>query len=323
MYKIFNLSNHPMDLDRFKNGHVEIREFMQKHRLDGIELIQSSPWSEEILPSDMVKGMHLRFWPVWLDLWQGNTEKLEKQFGSMEVVRNFYGGDSGKAIAKYYRSELETAKKAGVEYVVFHVSNVEPEHCFNYNFTYTSEEVVTAAIELLNEAFEGFEGEFLLLFENLWWPGLTLLDPGLAQKLLDGVKYRYKGFMLDISHMMNTNLELESEEQAAGYIIDKYRELGNIAGAVKGIHLNSSLSGAYIKSQLNNTCLIGEKDFLKRYCDAYSHILKIDKHVPFEHPSIKKVIDAVKPEFLVYEFLTDKLEELDSFMEIQNKVLDL
>ena len=41
------------------------------------------------------------------------------------------------------------------------------------------------------------------------------------------------------------------------------------------------------------------------------------------HESIKRVIDVVKPEYLVYEFLTDKLEELDSFMEIQNKVLNL
>lgn len=323
MYKIFNLSNHPMDLERFDSGHIGIKNFMRKHRLDGIELIQSSPWNAEVLPAEIVKGMHLRFWPVWLDFWRGNTDRLIKQFGSMEVVKHFYGGDSGKAMVEYYRSELETAKKAGAHYVVFHVSNVEPEHCFNYKFTYTSEEVIEVSIQLLNEAFDGFEGEFDLLFENLWWPGLTLLDSRLAQRLMDGVKYPHKGFMLDISHMMNTNLELESEEQAAGYIIDKYKELGSVAGEIKGIHLNSSLSGNYIKSQLGNNSLKGETDFFKRYCDAYTHILKIDRHIPFRHKAIKKVIDTVKPEYLVYEFLTDKFDELDSFMEMQNKVLDL
>lgn len=321
MYKLFNLSNHPFDLDRFKGGNEHIRDFMKKHRLDGIELIQASQWSEDTLPADMIKGVHLRFWPVLLDLWRGDTEKLVKQFGSMEAVKNFYGGESRNAIVEYYKNELEVARQIGAEYVVLHISNVEPEHCFSYKFTYTSEEVIDAFIELVNEVFDGLEGEIKLLFENLWWPGLTLLDNNLSQRLLDGVKYAHKGFMLDISHMMNTNLELKSEEEAVDYILDILKKMGSIAGAIKGIHLNSSVTGEYVKSQFQNDNLENEKDFIKRYCEAYLHILKIDCHIPFEHPSIRRIIDAVKPEYLVYEFLCERLEELEHFIDVQNTAL--
>lgn len=44
-----------------------------------------------------------------------------------------------------------------------------------------------------------------LLFENLWWPGLTLKNPKLVAKLLKNVKHPNLGIMLDLGHLMNTN----------------------------------------------------------------------------------------------------------------------
>ena len=223
----------------------------------------------------------------------------------------------------WYRKEIATAVKLKVEYVVFHISHVLPEHCFSYKFTYTDREVVKAGIELLNEVMDGISGEFQLLVENLWWPGLTLLDASLAKELMNGVKYPHKGFMLDISHMMNTNLQLGNEDEAVDYILGKLQQLGELSGMIKGVHLNSSLTGIYAKSQFENTSIFEEKDFFKRYCDSYAHVLKIDRHVPFESTSIRKVLDFVKPEYLVYEFLTDNIKTLEEYAGRQNMVLGL
>lgn len=323
MIKLFNLSTHEYDLKKFDHSFDKIEGFMKEYGFDGVELIQNPEWSEEIFPARLVQGLHMRFWPVWLDFWQGDTVELEKQFGSLEAVRHFYGGDSRNALTAYYRRELEIARQLGVRYVVFHVSHVLPEHCFSYEFTYTAEEIIRAAIELLNEVFEGFSGEFELLFENLWWPGLTLLDKRLAGRLLDEVRYPHKGFMLDISHMMNTNLELETEEEGAQYILERLDSLGELAVFIKGIHLNSSLSGRYVKSQFSNRSLQDEKDFIKRYCDSYLHVLKIDNHIPFRNHEIRKVIDRVQPKYLVYEFLTEDRNKLEEYALLQNQVLGL
>ncbi len=323
MLKLFNLSNHETDLRKFAFDHSRLQAFIKDFGFDGIELIQSDEWKEEQIPSKFVKGMHMRFWPVWLDFWNANEEELLRQFGSTQTLCDYYGGDNRKVMVDWYKSEIATAVRLKAEYVVFHISHVQPEHCFSYEFTYTDKEVVKAGIELLNEVTGGVEGEFQLLVENLWWPGLTLLDIPLAREMMEGVKYPHKGFMLDISHIMNTNLELASEEEAVEYILDRLRQLGDLSGYIKGIHLNSSLSGEYVKSQLDNRSLFGENDFFKRYCDSYTHVLNIDRHVPFQSASIRKVVDWVKPEYLVYEFLTDNIKTLEEYAGQQNKALGL
>jgi Sugar phosphate isomerases/epimerases len=323
MLKLFNLSTHEIDLGKFEFDHNKMKNFFDKYGFDGIEMIQSGEWNENHIPSKFVKGLHMRFWPMWLDFWNGNTAELERQFGNKEALHHFYGGETRDAIVDYYKKEIKLAIKLDVRYVVFHMSHVLPEHCFSYEFTYTDNEVVKAGIELINEVFDGVTGDFDLLFENLWWPGLTLLDPFLANELIERVKYPHKGFMLDISHIMNTNLRLSSEDEAVEYILDKMAELGATSKYIKGIHLNSSLSGEYVRSQFANKSIYEEKDFMKKYCDSYLHVLKIDRHIPFASPSMRKVLDCITPEYLVYEFLTENIGKLEEFAAKQNAVLGL
>ena len=321
MLKLFNLSNHETDLAKFICDKAVLEDFVRRHGFNGIELIQSGEWKESEIPSVLVKGMHMRFWPLWLDFWAGREKELLDQFGSMETVSQYYGGIDRSALVSWYKKEIRIAAKLNVEYVVFHISNVLPEHCFSYKFTYTDNEVTEAGIELLNEVMDGEDCRFRLLVENLWWPGLNFMNNTVTHRLIEGIKYQNKGFMLDISHIMNTNLELQSEDEAVEYILRKLTDMGSLAGLIKGIHLNSSLTGAYVKSQFNNDSILLEKDFYKRYFDSYTHVLKIDRHVPFESASIKKVLEFVNPEFLVYEFLTDNINLLEQYVKAQNKVL--
>lgn len=321
MRKLFNLSTHEMDLQKFECKHDIMNCFINKYGFDGIEMIQSGEWNEGLIPSKLITGFHMRFWPVWLDFWKGSKDKLINQFGSMEFVESFYGGDTKDAMVQYYKRELEVASKIGVKYVVFHISNVLPEHCFSYDFTYTDKEVLEAGIELINMVFDGFEGNLEVLFENLWWPGLKLTDKSDAEDFFSRINYQRKGFMLDISHMMNTNLKLGSEDEAVEYILSKLQGLGDLAAHIKGIHLNSSITGEYVRSQLDNKSLQDEEDFMKKYCDSYLHVLKIDRHEPFRSSSINRVLDFVKPEYLVYEFLTEDISKLEAYCELQNSVL--
>lgn len=297
--------------------------FLKKHGMDGFELIQYDPWDPSQIPSKLIKGLHMRFWASWLDFWRMDVPELEKQFGNMDRCREYYGGPTAEAMVDYYREELHTALKMGVEYVVFHVSHVRPIEGYTYRFSSTDEEVAEAFIQLLNKALEGFEGNFDILFENQWWPGLTLTDKRIPKKLMKGIQYPHKGFVLDISHMMNTNLDLKSEEEASRYILSRLDSLEEIAAHIKGIHLNSSLSGEYVKNAIrivNNGGNSKDKESIWEEA-LYHHISKIDSHTPFTHPSIKRVIDRVNPKYLVYELLAPSLPALEEYIEEQNRVL--
>ena len=90
----------------------------------------------------------------------------------------------------------------------------------------------------------------IFLMENLWWPGLTLTRPEITRRLLDKIHYPKKGIMLDTGHLMHTNLELAAQEEAVDYILDMVRAHSDMIPYMKGIHLNQSLTGQYVKDLL-------------------------------------------------------------------------
>ncbi|MCR4435132.1 MAG: TIM barrel protein [Clostridiales bacterium] len=323
MLKLLNLATYSGYLKNFNNNPVELEAFLKRHRLDGLELIQYDPWKPSLVPPRLIGGLHMRFWPTWLDFWRMDLPQLERQFGKISTCRQYYGGERPEALVEYYREELKTALQMGVKYVVFHVSHVRPAESYTYRFPCSHGEVVEAFLELLNGALEGFEADFDMLFENQWWPGLTLLDREVPLRLLEGVRYPRKGFVLDISHMMNTNTELSTEEEASQYILDRLDELGEVAAYIKGVHLNSCLSGQYVKDAVriaNNGS--GCRDRVTIWDEElYHHISKIDRHTPFTHSSIRRVMDRVRPEYLVYELLAPSLDVLEGYIEEQDRAL--
>ena len=91
---------------------------------------------------------------------------------------------------------------------------------------------------------------------------------------------------------------------------------------IKGIHLSKSLSGKYVKNQIEKYKKI-EIDSNKANNEIIYHILKIDEHKPFTSNKINNLIEMINPKYLVYEFITTSLEELSNFIKIQDKVLGL
>lgn len=321
--RLINFSNSSFDLNRFQDDYKQIDKFLKKHSLNGLEMIQCTQWDEEQIPSSMIKGLHMRFWPIWLDFWRNDKEELLKQFGDEASYIHYYGGGSRDSIMECYHNEIKTACDMGVKYVVFHISHVQLEHCYNYQFTYTDEEIIEAFIEMINQLMDGIEAKFDLLLENQWWPGFTLLNKRATARLIEGIGYCKKGFMLDIGHLMNTNTELSTEEEAVEYTLKVLEDLKEISGYIKGIHLNSSLSGEYVKKQIQDGAGYNtEESFFDNYLKAFRHIAQIDRHLPYTHPSIKRVIEFVKPQYLVYEFITDSYEKLEQYVTVQNRVLE-
>ncbi|MBI6871873.1 TIM barrel protein [Clostridium aciditolerans] len=321
MLKLINLSTYEYDIARFNYDINQLTSFLEKYDIDGVELLNPINWNENFLPKKVVKGIHLRYYPVWLDFWKDNRSELLRQFKNKDTIEEIYGGINKETIIEHYKKEIDVANKMGAEYVVFHVSHVQLEHVFNYNFTYSDCEVIDAAAELINEVFKDLNTNVKLLFENLWWPGLTMLDKNMAARLLDKVQYSNKGFMLDTAHLMNTNLQLKDERQAVTYLLNTINNLGELKPFIKGLHLNCSLSGKYVIEQMNNKIdMCKDTSFNEMLEKVFSHVSNIDRHEPFTDECVKDLIEYIKPEYFVYEFITSSLEQLEEYIKTQNGV---
>lgn len=321
MYRLTNISDDPWTMGKFGGSPAAVEAFLGRTGLDGLELIR---WggAEEALPEVKIVGRHLSFWPTWLDFWRGDRAELLRQFGGEQQIKQYYRAATMEEFIENYRRELEDAETLGARYVVFHVSHVELEHSFNYRFTYSDSEIAEAFAGFVNRVLNGKRYGFEVLMENHWFPGLTFLDNGVARLLLDGVNADKKGLVLDIGHLMNTNTALESEPDAVRYIMDTLEKLDEpVRRAIRAIHLNSSLTGQYVRAAVGNVPPAPAGGYRERLLQAMEHVGRIDRHKPFLHRSIGAVVECVRPEYLVYELAADTLEELEGYVMAQNGAL--
>ena len=150
--------------------------------------------------------------------------------------------------------------------------------------------------------------------ENLWWPGLNFLNPEDTRRLIGRVHYEKKGFMLDTGHFLHTNLNLQSQEEAVAYLHQMLDHQEDMIPYIKGIHLQQSLTGNYVKEWLQRPHEL-PKDPAKRFCKVFEHIFQIDKHEPFTAPGVKGLVERIDPLYVTYEYITRNREELASYLE--------
>lgn len=285
-----------------------LRKYCEKNKIDGVEAIwgYEGQIAEECI--DMVQGWHLTFYCDWLDFWKQDEEALLAKFGSREVWENFYMCKDREGFLKMFADDLERAHKAGAKYVVFHVSDVSIEEGYTYEWLHSDEEVVDAAAEIINLLLDGKDYEFDFLVENLHWAGFTMSNPDITKRLLDKINYANKGIMLDTGHLMCTNLELKTEEEAIEYVLDCVKAHEELISYIKGMHFHQSVTGEFVKA---NTGTLPElpEDYFERFGFAYGHILQIDTHKPYTNNRAKEIVELVKPKYLVHELASSSKAE--------------
>lgn len=313
MYRMINLVNYDSELERFKDKE-DLIQFYSKYGINGIELQKVQGLQEKYLHQDMIIGIHLPFFSTWVDFYKGDMDKVLKEYGSMEVVEQIYGGTDKSAIIKVYREQLEYAHRIGAKYVVFHVCDVSIEESFTGRFMHSDEEVIDVSCKLINELLNGKDYQFDFLMENLWWPGLNFKNPSMTKRLLDGVNYKKKGIMLDTGHLMHTNEDLKTLEEALEYIKAVVNELGPLKEYIKGMHLHQSLTGERAKSMRDSKTEL-KQDYWERMCQVYEYIFQLDEHKPFVCEGIKEFIEEMNPQYLTYEFITRNREEHEAYLK--------
>nr|WP_314807394.1 TIM barrel protein [uncultured Selenomonas sp.] len=319
MLELTNLSNADCDVENLLQNRADtLPTILRVHELDGIEFMLCAPWDSAMYPLAYIKGVHLLFWPTWLDFWRGDRTALIEEFGSEENVRAYYGSLDVADWVERWKENLRRAAECQPQYLVLHVAHNRTSEMYTRAFAATDEDVIRATIELVNEiACEIPEG-CKLLFENLWWPGLTLCQPHLAAMLLKEVNYSAVGFMLDTGHLMNTNFDLRSEADGAAYVTKIYRNLGAVGKYVYGLHLHQSRSGSYVREMMRRHA--GACDPLD-WQAAMDYVMRVDRHEPFRTEAARRILDAVQPDYLVHEFLQRSRTDWEQKIRTQKRAL--
>ena len=316
MYKLLNMA------DFYSNEELEkdMQYFSEKYGFDGFELIKFFDGDNSSLKK-YIKGYHMRFFPSWMELYLEDFNSLYDELKDEKYFKSLCGGHSKKELIEYYKRELKIAKELEVEYVVFHACNVKVTEAMTYDFKYSDKEVLDAVISIINEIFEDGEYDFKLLFENLWWSGLRLTNKEEIEYLLNGVKYKNVGFILDTGHMINNNRDIKNSKEGIEYIKKNIEKIGEYKKLVYGMHLNYSLSGEYVNRAIkeNKEKNLSIEDIMN---NVYQHVGSIDYHDPFEDKEILDVINSLPIEYLVFELIGDTREELEDKIQRQWKIFN-
>lgn len=314
MLQLVNISNHAYDRAIIGDNAACLAEFLAVHKLDGVELLFWEEWDPFLYRQEWIKGAHLRFWPNWLDFWRGNRGEVLRQLGSEQQVYATFGGWAREAWLRGYRREIAAAVKAGAGYLVFHVSQVRPEEMYDWRFSATDWEVAAASLEIINELADCIPPEVELLYENLWWPGLTLREPEIAARLLADTKHPNTGLMLDTGHLLNGNQDLGSQEQAVDYVLQTVAQLGAVQRRLRGMHLHYSLSGRYVRQRRQQPGEFTPEALMQ-------HAVQIDQHRPFSSPRVRELVKMVQPAYLVHEFIYSDMTEWAANVSCQQQAL--
>lgn len=288
-----------------------LNQFLQNFGLDGIELMVYRYAPNEESQAMATVGVHLNYWPMWLDLYNEDYESLSRFFTSGDSLRDYYGSTCYDGWLRAIRDNIRAGLKESPQYLVWHVAECSTEEVFTFKFEHTDKEVVKAAAALFNAVADEIPDDTLVLFENLWWPGLKLTDPAVVDLFFSLLRKSNVGIILDTGHLMNTNPQLQSEAEGIEYICKTVRALGDNRKLIYGLHLNCSLSGEY------------QCSFERRYdaeessLNRYRHIGRIDQHRPFTVPQVQKILELVEPDYVVHELAYKDFKELEHKLATQ------
>ncbi len=284
--------------------------------LDGAELFLPPEYHADTAKHTV--GIHLPYLPHWVAFWRGDETRLAKQFSSREErCAYFSGADTRAEWIERVRGSIRRALLYKPEYLVWHVSEADSDEIYTRDFYYTDQDVLESTAELFCSVADIIPNDLPVLFENLWWPGLTLTDVRQTDKFFRLIDRDTAGIMLDTGHLMNTNTDLRTEEEGRDHILRTVDSLGELSGRIRGMHLQCSLTGDYARRALK-----------KRPHDLsveaeMAHIAAIDEHKPFQTDAMRRVIDTVAPNWLVHELYYDNLSHMHTMLTRTQDLLGL
>lgn len=317
--KLCNFSNTQYHLDWYGGQWEQLKNRLEAMHIEGIELLLHGNQNIEGIPKSLVKGLHLSYYPTWMDFYKQDPVYLE-DFPTPEDLKQAFGGDTPKAMVDRYKMEYEIAQSLEADYMVFHVGHVRLKDAFTFSYTYNDEEVLKATASFVNEIFDE-DSKVMLLFENLWWPGLRMSNASDINKFMEQITYENKGIMLDLSHLLLTAQSIHDFDEALDYLHKKLDELDDAVRWIKGVHINGTLFKDYMQQSHHEAYEALPKEQNQRFMAIYEHIKQMDQHLPFTHEGLKTLIKRIGPKYQMIELVGKDRDTWEQMIEKQMEYL--
>lgn len=222
-----------------------------------------------------------------------------------------YGRSREDAISNLAQA-IEVASSLDPPYGVLHASNVDLPEIFNRKQTRPDRYVLKEFCEFVNTVAARFpkgEPPIRLQMENLWWPGLRLVDDRGFRILERDLEFDNWGICLDTGHLMSclpTTSEVDGIDRLLkvfdGYPSDLLERIGTV-------HLHWSASYEY-RMSFDERSIDNLEDALPQMTE---HVKAIDRHLPFSDPRCRELIDALDPEYVTHEMPGSETGVLEDF----------
>ena len=283
-------------------------------RCDGLELLTSH---QPVDPSykQFTKTVHLPYTSDWISAWNGEPYDMPDHFAKYYM----YGKDRYEIVSTI-RNMIDYASVLEPEHGVIHASNISLKELRMRSYSGNSHDILKLFAEMMNSAVSGLEGgepPFKLVFENLWWPGLRMLDSSDYKLLEKELEFNNWGICLDTGHLMNTLPDIDTEQDgidALLKIFDGYSQ--DVLDSICAMHFHYSASGEYRRSFEEVKYEDGPiTDFIK---GCYKHITTLDQHLPFNDPRCKELVEYIKPDNLIHELPGHGHDPLLDFVQQRN-----
>jgi hypothetical protein len=321
--ELINLSIYEYDLKKFDDNWDNVRSFVQRHQLDGIELLVNFEEVPSGIPADLVSSVHLPSFMGWYRLWEDENFRVPGEIPD-ESLKYFYGGKSRDEVVSNFCETISYASVLQPEYGVFHAAYTEIGTAFQKVQPFSDHEILDGTAEFLNEAasrFPGGEPPFDIYIENLWYPGLTFLDPDAVMEFMDKLEFKSWKLLLDTGHLMNATCSCNDEEGAIDEVLELLGRLDeNILKKIAGTHFHLSTSGNY-QNEMTEPENYHEMSLEEKYSCIYELLKNVDQHRPFSSERCREIIDFVSPDFVTHELPGMTAEEIESRISLQRRAL--
>ncbi|MDR1954993.1 MAG: sugar phosphate isomerase/epimerase [Candidatus Methanoplasma sp.] len=276
---------------------------------DGVELFTVFEKGPSMYRS-ISPSVHLPFAIDWYSSWMGLADPDE--FDEDNVKHLAYGRDRDE-IVRNLRASIEYAAEIEPAYGVLHASSTDLDESMLRKQTGDSREILRGFCEMVNRAVSGFrsgEPPFRLAFENLWWPGLRLLDPWEYRFMCSHLEFDNWGFCLDTGHMMNTLQDAYDEQTCVERLLEIFgRYPEEMKERIGTVHLHVSTSAEY-RNTFEEVKRPPRETMKETIARVYPHIMKIDQHRPFSGGGCKLLVDELSPDFVTHEMMGSRSEDV-------------
>ncbi len=278
---------------------------------DGLEMLTSYDEMPDAHCA-LSASVHLPYATDWMAAWEERPYEMDDYSSKYYMF-----GRSPEEVVSNITLAIRLAGKASPPYGVMHLANADIPYMRTRRFPRTDQEVISAFSEVMNRVALGFpDGEppFRILFENLWWPGLRMVDESGLRLLERKLEFSNWGICLDTGHLMNCLPGIRTESdgiEAVTRIVSGYGE--DTLDRIETVHFHYSASSDYRDSFEER--MLGDEPISDFVRGLYPHVGSIDQHMPFSDQGCAEILEILKPEYVTHEMPGSETGPLEDFIK--------